>query len=532
MLLLHARNVKKIYADRLIIEFDDLKIYDRDRIGIVGVNGAGKTTLMDILSGRLEPDEGNVKLYAPISYIKQFGTDEPEYMSGGEKTRLKIDRELGSGSSILLADEPTTNLDMDGISMLEGKLLQYEGALLLISHDREFLDKLCTRIIEIEEGRLKNYSGNYSDYKRQKEMERERQLFEYESYVDEKKRLERTLMERRLNMGRVRKTPKRMGNSEARLHKRSSTEIQEKLANRVNAVKTRIAKLEKKEKPSDIPQVKMYIHDVAIAVSKTIMRAERLNAGFGSRCLFNNLCLELPTGSRTALIGPNGSGKTTLMRLLVAESKGVRMANGAKVGYFSQELDTLDPGKTILENVLYESVQTESTVRTILARLWIKGTDVFKKVSVLSGGERVKVSFAKILVSDANLLLLDEPTKYLDLYSMEALQSLLKDYPGTILFVSHDRRFVEDAAERVMVLENGKITLFEGGYREYVEKSNKHASPSRDYPNEMLLRMRLAEIAGKLSSPSKKGDVEELDREYKEICSRLKELAGTKQTPG
>ena len=274
MLNIHAKNIKKYYADRLIFEISDLKIYSGEKIGIVGINGAGKTTFLDILSGNVIPDEGNVKIYAAISYIKQFGTQNTpinsriskelsvvsevhEALSGGEKTKLKIARELSQDSTILFADEPTTNLDISSIKIVEEKLVNYTGTLLLISHDRELLDRVCTSIIEIENGSLKFYNGNYLEYKRQKEMEQDRAIFEYEQYISEKKRLKESLIEKNSHAKSIRKAPKRMGNSEARLHKRESNEIQEKLHKSAKSIETRIEKLEKKEKPKDIDSIKI-----------------------------------------------------------------------------------------------------------------------------------------------------------------------------------------------------------------------------------------------------------------------------------
>ncbi len=542
MLVLHARNIEKYYGDRRIIELDDLEVFSKDRIGIVGMNGAGKTTLLDILAGTLEPDSGVVERYTGISYVHQFeageGEADPkvlkefgiqniehETMSGGELTRLKISRALGSAKGILFADEPTSNLDIRGIELLQSKLLKNEGAVILISHDRELLDAVCTRIIEIEDGKVKKYKGNYSEYRRQKELERKRQLFEYEQYTSEKKRLESALMEREVHAAAIRKTPKRMGNSEARLHKRESTEIQKKLRQAVTSMETRLEKLEFKEKPKDEIEIKMELRQVENPVSKILVRGRGIHIRFGKRVLLEDASFEINNGSKVALIGENGTGKTTLIKRIIRGHDTVNRTQGVRIGYFDQMLEVLKSDKTILENVMESSIQREHIVRTILARLLFMREDVFKKVAVLSGGEKVKVAIAKLITADVNLLILDEPTNYLDLLSTEALQSLLREYEGTVLMVSHDRRFIDQVVTKLLILENKRLTSFEGNYGQYQQWLEERKKPNNNIEMEKLtLQMRLAQITSRLSLPSKGDNMEELDRQFKEITHKLREL--------
>lgn len=540
MLLIHAEDIKKHYGDRLIVEARELKIYSGDRIGIVGMNGAGKTTLMDLLAGALEPDSGKVKRYSECSYIRQFGAGDKEAslkslkefglkginqetMSGGELTRLRITKELSEEKPLLLADEPTSNLDIRGIELLQKKFLEYRGAVVLISHDRELLDNVCKKIVEIEDGNIKVYPGNYSGYKRQKEMERERELFEYNQYIEEKKRLEDTLKEREVHASSVKKAPKRMGNSEARLHKRSSTEIQKNLRKTANAIETRLEKLEVKSRPKEAMSMKMELDVGAKPVSRIAARGKGINVKFGAKVLFEDASFEIASGSKTALIGGNGTGKTTLAKMIVSGQETIRIANGVRLGYFNQQLKGLDEDGSILENVMSSSGQREYVVRTVLARMLFKREAVLKKVSVLSGGEKVKVALAKLIVSDSNFLLLDEPTNYLDMMSMDALQGLLREYEGTVLMVSHDRRFIDSVADRLLIIEQGKLKEFEGNYGQYAKRLEEVERPKNDRGvEEMVLKMKLAEILSRLSMPSKNDDVEELDRQFKEINSRLK----------
>ncbi len=540
MLVLQACNIKKSYGDRVIVQFDDLKIYYGDRIGVVGANGAGKTTLLDLLSGRLDPDEGRLELRASLSYIGQEGgpvtgpdrklarefrvsSVDGGAASGGEKTRLKIAAVFDESAGILFADEPTANLDLEGIRLLEDKLAAFRGAMLLVSHDREFLDRLCSKIIEIRDAGLQVFQGNYSDYLRQREAAFERQLFEYRQYVSEKKRLYDTLAERRVNVKKVRKNPKRMGTSEARLHKRDSTEIQEKLNKTVKAIETRLEKLEVKEKPRALPQVKININQACDPVARTVAAGKDIDLYFGSRCLFKKACFEIPRGRKTALVGANGSGKTTLANMIAGGATGIRLAPGTITGYFNQDLaGNLDYRDTVLGSVIKDSAQPESLVRTILARFLFRGDDVYKEVVRLSGGEKVKLSLAKILTGGANFIILDEPTNYLDIISMEALESVLRDYRGTMLIISHDRKFLNNVADRVLLIKDCAIITYEGTLEDYFRESSADIGAREKEIEDMVLRLRLSELAGKLAECRDEEERSRLDLEYTKLLKQIK----------
>lgn len=541
MLILEARNIKKYYRERLIIEIDELTFYSEDRVGIVGLNGAGKTTLINILTGNTTIDEGMVKLYGQYSYItqldeveelytkeqiaRQFGvkTFEP-YMSGGERTRLKIAQSLSHESSILFADEPTCNLDMKGIELLENKLRGFKGGMLIVSHDRVLMDNICNKILEVENGKIKIYTGNYSDYKRQKEMELERQHFEYEQYIKEKRKLQRIVIEKKQKVKTMKDTPTRMGNSEARLHKMNTKGKKAKLDRAAKAIESRIEHLDKKEKPKDILKAKIDIQQNPDLYSKVVIECNEISKSFGERTLFERTSFRIENGTRTAVIGDNGTGKTTLIKMILSGEDGIRLSKAAKAGYFSQSMDILNNGKTILENVMEESVYDETFARIILARLLFKEEDVYKKVGVLSGGERVKASFAKIFLKDINMIILDEPTNYLDVYSQEALEKVLMDYEGTILFVSHDRQFIRKIADHLLVFNNKRITSFNGTYDEYIDKIEQQTKQSSEEIKMRLMKLenRLSEVMGRLSMPSKIDNKDELEYEYKRLIEEIR----------
>jgi macrolide transport system ATP-binding/permease protein len=545
MLVLEAANIKKYYSDRLILGFDELKIFSGDRIGVVGQNGSGKTTLMNILSKDIEPDEGFVKQYCEIAYIRQFSDERVEaspkaikefrlsdksdqnVFSGGEKTRIRIANALSSDRLVLLADEPTANLDYKGIEILRQKLSEVE-TFLLISHDRNLLDSLCNKILEVRDGKIKFYNGNYSFYKEQVEIEHKCAEQEYDKYISEKTKLEEAIKDRKTRSRDIRKAPRRMGNSEARLHKRKANEKQEKINNAVNSLKTRLEKLEAREKPKELPRIKLDFSLTNPPENRIVISAEKLTFGYGGMRLFENAKFNVYNGSKTALWGGNGTGKTTLLNLINnRSSEGIYIVPKARMGYFRQGFENLDNAKSVLENIMTGSVQNLAIARTILARLLICGDDVYKNVGVLSGGERIRVSFAKLFVSGANVLLLDEPTNYLDVKSMEALENVLRDYEGTVMFVSHDSAFVNAVADRLLIIENKSITEFDGTLSEFMLSRQKQKSSAKDETERMAVQMRIAEIAAKLSKTD--ADKEALEEEYQRLVLQLRGggVAGT-----
>lgn len=543
MLLIEGRNIKKYYGDRLILDIKNLKIYSDDRIGLVGLNGAGKTTLMNILCGESKPDEGWVRRYGSYSMLDQLVTKEYEdidkkaankfeivhtwnnHLSGGEKTRFKMAKCFNKDNDIIFADEPTSNLDVDGINLLDNKFKEYKGAILIISHDRDFLDKICNKILEIEDGKLKNYIGNYTAFKHQKDLEIERGLFEFQKYEKDKKKIEDAVDYTKQKVKTIRNTPSRMGNSEARLHKMGNQKSKAKLDRNVKNMKARIEHLELKEKPKEIQSIKLDTLEKGKLHSKIVISGKNITKSFGDKIIFNKAEFDIYNNSRTALIGPNGSGKSTLIKMIVEDEFSIKTAKGAKIGYFSQDMNILNEEQSILENVMQNSAYDETFARIFLSRLLFKKEEVYKKVNVLSGGERVKASFVKVFLSDINLLILDEPTNYLDVYSLEVLEAALREYARTILFVSHDRRFISTVANSILSIENHKLITTRGSYEEYLDKrGNKTDVRAKDLENEILiLENRMSEIINKISMPSIKDDSKKLDIEYYEVLKKLQE---------
>jgi macrolide transport system ATP-binding/permease protein len=380
--------------------------------------------------------------------------------------------------------------------------------------------------MEIDGGKIKTYTGNYTDFKHQKEMERERAEFEYKKYEKEKKKLEASMEQIKEKVKSMKKAPSRMGNSEARLHKMGNQKAKANLDRAVKNIEARLRHLDVKEKPKNIDKIKLDALSTDKLHSKILISGKNISKSFGEKIIFEDAEFDLYNGSKTALIGPNGSGKSTLIKMIMEKDTSLKISSSVKIGYFSQALDILDNKLSIIENVMKDSIYDETFARILLARLLFKRDDIYKRVDVLSGGERVKVSFAKIFLKDINLLILDEPTNYLDIYSMEALEEALKDFSRTILFVSHDRRFVSSIADNIISIENRKLVSFHGIYEEYNEKRARKNDFSKEEKEKkiLVLENKISELIGRLSIPGKKDNVIELDKEYKEALAELKEL--------
>lgn len=521
MRLLEATNLIHYIKDRKLIEIESLAVHKGNRIGLVGKNGSGKTTLLQILASETVPETGKIITHGTIELVpqlKRMATTK----SGGEVTQEYINRALANQADILLADEPTTNLDTWHIEKLETQLKKWKGALIIVSHDREFLDALCTTIWELEDGYVTEYKGNYSHYQEQKNMQLNQQQQAYENYIAKKTQLEEALHLKEQKAQRATKKPKQTSSSEAKITgaKPYFANKQKKLRKAAKAIETRLEKLEQVEKAKETPPVKMNLPHADKLHGRTLLRVENLKGFIGQRLLWNPVSFHVKGGDKLAIIGPNGSGKTTLIKSLMQENDLVRHAPAMKVGYFSQNLDILETNKTILENVSSTSSQNETLIRTVLARLHFQRDDVYKHVTVLSGGERVKVAFAKLFVSDINTLILDEPTNFLDIEAVEALEELLVNYEGTVLFVSHDRRFIKTIANRLIAFgENKKITVFEGSYDDYKNNSSK---PQEDMIEQQLIviETKLTEVLSKLSiEPSDK-----LEEEFQELLKQKRNL--------
>src|SRR5690554_6358797 len=353
MILLEAHNIKHYVKDRLLFDFPELRIHKEDRIGFVGANGSGKTTLLNVLAGEVVAESGNVIRHVHIELLPQLKrTDTTK--SGGEVTQEYINKAFIHDQGILFADEPTTNLDEQHIEWLEKKLKEWQGAYVIVSHDRAFLDATCETIWEIEDGKLKVYSGNYSEYMEQKSRELEHQRSEYEKYESKKRQLEEALKLKEQKAEKATKKPKKVSSSEAKITgaKPYFAKKQKKLQKTGKAIEKRLEKLEKVEKVKEEVTVKMDVPNAELVKNRIILRVEDVIGKVGKRVLWKKASFYVRGGDKLAIVGPNGSGKTTLLRKIVSQDDpGVNVSPSVKIGYFSQNLSILEVQKTILENV-------------------------------------------------------------------------------------------------------------------------------------------------------------------------------------
>ena len=547
-ILLEAYDIHKTYGDREVLAIDRLIVADGDRIGLIGENGAGKSTLLGILTGSIEADTGTVRRRAPLALIRQEGgaddagdpaeqavfraPEEHDGLSGGEATRRRIAAALAARPRLLLADEPTTDLDAEGIRLLRKRLTAFDGAILLVSHDRELLRAVCSRIWELEGGRLTDFQGGYDAWQEEKRRRRDFAQFEYEQYREEEARLRASAQRMAERAAQVRKAPSRMGNSEARLHKREATDAVLRLSHSKRTLQNRLEKLEKKEKPSALPDIRMALGTSRPIPAKTALSVRCRSLTAGGKTLLADTGFTLPTGSRTALLGPNGCGKTTLLNALadlrpdgVRFSGDIRLHPEARIGRFDQHHEgTLRMELSALDNAIAGSGQPESLARNVLARLGMDQERIFRPVEKLSGGERGKTALARLLLSDCNLLILDEPTNHLDVYTLEALEELLAGYGGTLLLVSHDEAFVRAVATRLIRFEGARLTAFEGTAAELEERERQSREDEGRAMAITTLEMRLAELSARMAAPKKGDSPEALNAEWLRLAAQLREL--------
>lgn len=596
--VLQVDGLAKSFADRTLFRGVSFKINAGDRVGIVGVNGVGKTTLFRILTGKEEFDGGYLtkekdltvaymEQYAELScgttayeeVLSQFssllaaeeqleqinaalevsqedslirrqhtllealerdggltfrnrarsalmglGLTEKEMdlplasLSGGQRTRVLLAKILLSGADLLLLDEPTNHLDIPSIAWLEGFLSEYRGSVIVVSHDRFFLDRVTNRTFELEHGRVVAYEGNYSYYKEKKAFDRISLEREYEKKKKEIARIEGIIAQQ-----------KHFGQERNYITIRSKQKQIERIAANL-------------EKPENDPERIGFSFRTEGGTGNEVLKAERLEMAFGNKCLFKNVTFTLLRGQHAFLVGPNGCGKTTLLRILLGQQSpdaGVsQLGARVKVGYYDQTIGDLREDKTVFEEVSESYPKlTQTAVRTALGVFLFRGDDVFKKISVLSGGERARVALAKLMLSGANFLILDEPTNHLDIPSKEALEEALLSYDGTLLAVSHDRYFINRLADRILELTPGEISSVSGNYDDYLafcEKRNSQISVS-DLPSVAVTPVRENEYVKKKAEQAaarkRQARLSRIESEISEYEKEMQELSSLFSDP-
>ena len=498
MSIITASKLDKYYGITPILTGVSFNVNKGDRVGIVGANGAGKSTLMKILAGELAYDEGElfIEKQANFGYLKQmdqfssggtvieemlknqdkfnlpdganpekwakgilnslsFGEDylnkTVDILSGGERTRLALAAMLLENPDVLMLDEPTNHLDIGSLKWLEQYLKNYKGTLIVISHDRYFLDKITSRIFEIENHKLTTYEGNYTVYLEKKRTNYEIALKHYEKQQEEIRRQEDMI----------------------RMMKGHNTEH---LVKRAQSREKRLEMIEKLDKPTLYnSKIKLNFKE-AISTGNDVLYAEGLSKSFGSQLLFKDVAFDIKKNDRICIVGANGIGKTTLLKILLGKEKAdsgiFRLGQNVIPGYYDQQQEFLHPDKTVLDELHSMYIKYDQTeLRALLGRFLFTGEDVFKTVGQLSGGEKARLALLELMMSGANLLIMDEPTNHLDSNSMEVIEDALLSFNGTLIIVSHDRYLLKKVPTAILELTSGGINTYLGNYDYYEEKS-------------------------------------------------------------
>lgn len=535
-MILACQNIEKSFDGVTILQDASFHIEEREKAALVGINGAGKSTLFRIIVGELTPDNGQVILakgktlgylaqhqemenqltiydcllqvkqhildmeirmremeaemkhttgealtklmdsYSRLTHefemengyaykseltgvLKGLGFQEKDFqkqvstLSGGQKTRVALGRLLLSKPDIILLDEPTNHLDMDSIAWLETYLLNYPGAVFIVSHDRYFLDKVATKIVEIDNGKVSSFTGNYSAYSEKKALIRKAA---YQAYLNQQQEIK---------------------HQEEVIAKLKSFN-REKSIRRAESREKMLDKMEVLEKPIEIDNSMKISLKPRITSGNDVLTVEGLGKSFPPLTLFEDLNFSIKRGERVAIIGNNGTGKTTILKILnqivPADTGCFHLGSKVHIGYYDQEHHVLHNEKTIFEEISDDFPKlTNTEIRNLLAAFLFTGDDVFKPIQALSGGEKGRVSLAKLMLSEANFLILDEPTNHLDITSKEILEEALSNYEGTVLYVSHDRYFINKTATRILDLTNQKLVNYIGNYDYYLEKKEE-----------------------------------------------------------
>lgn len=542
MAVITVSNVSKSYGIDIILQDISFIVNEGDRIGIVGENGAGKSTLFKLLTGSVEADSGVISMsQVKVGYLEQnavidsektiydevksvfnyifeleneiklmerkisvtsdrdvldkllseysaltdkynkldgystesrvrgvlngLGFDVSQFdtpvsvLSGGQKTRIMIAKTLLQNPDVLLLDEPTNHLDISSIEWLEQYIKFYKGTVLIISHDRYFLDRVTNRIFEIDNKSLSAYDGNYTEYLKKKKIETSIKLKAYEEQQKEIKRIKSIIQ---IQKNRRREKSVRMAESK------------QKMLDRMKLI----------EKPSiNTSSIKIRF-DFDGESGNNVLTVKNLSLNF-DRMIFKNVSFDVQKGDKIALLGPNGAGKTSLLKIILGQIKDyegeIKFGTNVITGYYEQEFVNLHDEKTVIDEIWDENPYlTQTEIRTLLGSFLFRDDDVFKTIDKLSGGEKARVSLLKLILSKANFLLMDEPTNHLDLKSKEVLEDALVEYGGTLLFISHDRYFIDKIATKVIVLSKDGIEEYPGNYTYYIEKKNELISKNTE----------------------------------------------------
>ena len=468
-----------------LFHIDQLNIESGDKIGLVGANASGKSTFLKSIVNEAAPSSQAFFRNGLWSYFEQAGSGLPEVhdleqisrwglqdlawrcnqdFSGGEAVRMRLAHAFSEPHDILVLDEPTAHLDGEGLKELRRQLAR-ESTFILVSHDRSLLNEFCGRTLVIQEGELLDFPGTYDEWKISDEEKQVNKLREYENAKQEKARLLSVVQDQKQRAAKTQRKPRKLSRSEAKA--RDFATVGKSIGGKAKSLSAaakntekRIERLGEITKPASLAKIRPDFSITDPPQNQIIVEIGNLTFAYPEQdLLFEGLNFALKRNTRTALVGTNGVGKSTLLKLITEGHPHIRLVPKAKLGYLDQTFDNLNPEKTILENIHKVSVQDESVNRNVLARMGFPAHVVDKRAGVLSGGELSKLSFAKLFISDCNVLLIDEPSNYLDIPSYEAIESLLLDFEGSMLFCSHDSYFLQTIAEEIWEIKDKKLQM-------------------------------------------------------------------------
>ncbi|WP_274310275.1 ribosomal protection-like ABC-F family protein [Solibacillus daqui] len=471
------KNINVQFLEKDILTIPHLAVHQFDRIGIVGKNGAGKSTLLKLLAGELNPQQGSVSTHVDFYYFEQTNhalvqdnldvalqhkLHAVDPYSGGEHTRLKLAQAFSHYYEAILLDEPTTHLDKDGIRFLQTQFDYYYGAILLISHDRSILDALVTTIWEIDEGKITVYSGNYSDYEAQKELEIQQLHAAYDKYMHEKAHLEKASADKMKKAAKITqsntKSKKELNTKANRMIETKSKGTSQKSVHRAaKAIEKRIEQLQVVEQVKETMSIQFHQSKALELHNKFPIMIQNISLAIDGKFLLQQAQLHVGLRDKIALIGPNGSGKSTLFQAIVDGHESIDVSPKVKMGIFSQLAYQSLPNETVGHFLNSRSDYSDTFIRSVLHHMQFKHTDLQKQISVLSGGERIRLLLSELFIGRYNVLLLDEPTNFLDIATRKALANFIHEYDGTIIFVSHDEYFVEHVATRIVEIKEQSL---------------------------------------------------------------------------
>ncbi len=576
-MLVTCRNVKKSYGDIVIFDGVDLDIGRGDRIGLVGRNGAGKTTLANILTGSLEYAEGSIitaRQPINIGYLRQTESEPALYLntldgqkdlnnefrrlashlgiqqvqdwsgerlqnlSGGEKTKLALARVWCSQPDLVILDEPTNHMDFQGVRYLISELAAYQGAAIIISHDRYFLDQTVTRIAEVENGNIRMYHGNYSAYRDARQKERASWQHAYDSQQKEQRKIDAAITQLKTWSDKAHRESRRKGEGAMG----GKEYYRNKAKKRDKAVKSQIKRLEKlHEEQVERPPKEQWVNFDLNACPKGVRRlleADGIGKAYGELVLFNESSFYISRGEKIGILGPNGCGKTTLIKTILGEESldagELFLSQAARVAYISQELPQGEK-ETLQELVKNWTLDQQKRTFQLLVQLGIPYDRLNVAMGEVSRGERMKMAIGLAIMGEYDLLILDEPTNHLDLYSREALEESLIQFPGTIIIISHDRYLLQQVCQHWLVFGQQKINRVEGRQEDYLtkrqpDKAGSQSATASSAEELLLVETNISRVLSELSrhKPGAPGYIA-LDQEYSELIQRRNEIIRTKQ---